>query len=230
MPRIRTLKPEHRQHRKVGPLSDRAYRLWVGMILEADDEGRLVADAGQLRAVIFPYHPRVRVPEVEAMILALETAGLIHLYGIGDDKRIAQLHDWEDHQTARQSWSFTPSRLPNQAGEILDLGRHPSDAARWAIYERDQFTCVYCAADLRQRMKEITLDHVIPISGGGAISRVISRPRAGAATSRRMAAPPPRRACRGRRGSARRPSAKPTPSRRGLDGCGGGWTGNRKGT
>lgn len=166
MPRIRTLKPEHRQHRKVGPLSDRIYRLWVGMILEADDEGRLICDAGQLRAVIFAYHQKIRPMDVESMLTTLESVGLIHLYLFGD-KRIAQLHDWEDHQTARQSWSFTPSRLPNQAGEVLDLGIKPNDAARWAIYERDHFTCVYCAADLHQRMKEITLDHVIPIAGGG---------------------------------------------------------------
>ena len=44
MPRIRTLKPEHRQHRKVGALDHVSYRLWVGMILEADDEGRLVCE------------------------------------------------------------------------------------------------------------------------------------------------------------------------------------------
>jgi hypothetical protein len=51
VPRIRSLKPDHRTHRCVGKFSDREYRLWVSMILEADDEGRLVVDADQLRVV-----------------------------------------------------------------------------------------------------------------------------------------------------------------------------------
>ena len=80
MPRIRTLKPEHRQHRKVGPLSDREYRLWVSMILEAEDSGRLVCDATQLRAVTWPYHPRVSAAHVEAAIQGLACTGMIRLY------------------------------------------------------------------------------------------------------------------------------------------------------
>ena len=48
MPRIRSLKPEHKQHRRVGMLTDLQYRLWVGLITEADDDGRLVGNTSQL--------------------------------------------------------------------------------------------------------------------------------------------------------------------------------------
>jgi hypothetical protein len=97
MPRIRTLKPEHRQHRKIGPLSDRAYRLWVSMILEADDHGRLVCDADQLRALTWPYHPKVNAANVEDAILELARLKLVRLY-IYNDVRYADFPSWSDHQ------------------------------------------------------------------------------------------------------------------------------------
>ena len=56
MPRIRTLKPEHRQHRKLGPLDHLTYRLWVGMILEADDAGRLRDTQGVQEPHLEPGH------------------------------------------------------------------------------------------------------------------------------------------------------------------------------
>ena len=97
MPRIRTLKPEHRQHRKVGPLSDRDYRLWVSMILEADDTGRFICDASQLRAVTWPYHPRVSVAHVEESIQAIAAAGMLRLYTVAG-VRYAEWGSWGDHQ------------------------------------------------------------------------------------------------------------------------------------
>jgi len=108
MPRIRTLKPEHRQHRKVGPLTDREYRLWVGMILEADDEGRLVCDAAQLRALVFAYQPKVPLAAIEAALARLEGVGLIRLYGVGT-LRYADFPSWHDHQRIDRK---QPSRLP----------------------------------------------------------------------------------------------------------------------
>src|SRR5262245_34764673 len=111
MPRIRTLKPEHRQHRKVGVLSHREYRLWVGMICEADDDGRLVAEATQLRVLIFPYLPRVRVADIEEDLSTLEKAGLIRRYV---DSRTgtsyADFPSWNDHQVINKR---KPSKLPS---------------------------------------------------------------------------------------------------------------------
>jgi hypothetical protein len=108
MPRIRSLKPEHRQHRKVGPLSDFEYRLWVGMLCEADDEGRLVADAAQLRALIWPYHPHVSAENVEKCLLILEKSGLIRLYFVANT-RYCQFPSWSDHQVINKK---KPSVLP----------------------------------------------------------------------------------------------------------------------
>jgi len=108
MPRIRTLKPEHRQHRKIGPLDHITYRLWVGMILEADDEGRLVCDAEHLRVTIFGYHPKVTGALIDSSLSRLEQAGLLNLYAVGGT-RYGWFPSWHDHQVINRS---TPSKLP----------------------------------------------------------------------------------------------------------------------
>lgn len=96
MPRIRTLKPEHKVHRKVGPLSHLAYRLWVGMITESDDEGRLVGDLAQLRALIFPYHP-MPPSKIEGALTDLAGVGLVQRYVCQGIPYIA-FPSWKDHQ------------------------------------------------------------------------------------------------------------------------------------
>jgi len=111
MPRIRTLKPEHRQHRKVGPLTDREYRLWVSMILEADDEGRLVCTPAQLRACTWPYledSRRCTTDAVEMCLRRIATLGLIVLYDV-QGVRYAAFPSWGDHQVINKK---KPSRLP----------------------------------------------------------------------------------------------------------------------
>lgn len=108
MPRIRTLKPEHRQHRKIGRLSHLTYRLWVGMILEADDEGRLVCDPEQLRVTIFGYHPKVSRALVESSLGELQCAGLLKMYA-AEGTEYAWFPSWHDHQRIDHA---TPSKLP----------------------------------------------------------------------------------------------------------------------
>jgi len=108
MPRIRTLKPEHRQHRKVGALDHITYRLWVGMILEADDEGRLVYDPEALRVLIFGYHVKVSRALVDASTNRLERLGLVCRYAV-DGQEYVWFPSWHDHQKIDRP---RPSLLP----------------------------------------------------------------------------------------------------------------------
>jgi len=116
MSRIRTLKPEHRSHRKVGRFSDRTYRLWVSMILEADDHGRLVCDAGQLRALTWPYE-RVTDAQAERAIQEVARCGVVRLYVV-DGVRYAEFVSWKDHQRISHP---SNSRIPpwNHVSGIL---------------------------------------------------------------------------------------------------------------
>lgn len=97
-PRIRSLKPEHTLSRKVGGLSDRAYRLWVSLICQADDEGRGSWDAEQFRCIAFAYQRRLRAPAIEQAMEKIVTAGLVYLYQPDGFGMLYQLHDWSDHQ------------------------------------------------------------------------------------------------------------------------------------
>ncbi len=108
MPRIRTIKPEALQHRKVGRLSDREFRLWVAMLTQADDEGRLVADAGQLKLIAWGYHPRVTVKHVQDALQTISDLGLVRLYDV-NGTGYACFPSWRDHQRIDKP---SPSRLP----------------------------------------------------------------------------------------------------------------------
>jgi hypothetical protein len=108
MPRIRSIKPEVLQHRKVGRLSDRSLRLWLGMLTQADDEGRLIADLEQFRVLFFGYQLRTTTTHIEAALHEILTSGLIQLYRINGTTYVA-FHSWRDHQRLDKP---TPSNLP----------------------------------------------------------------------------------------------------------------------
>jgi hypothetical protein len=95
--KIRQLRPGHRQHRRVGRLSDREYLLWITMITLADDEGRLLGDAAHLRAAGWAYHPHVSVADVEAALQTLARDGLLTVYTVGP-VRYAAFPSWKEHQ------------------------------------------------------------------------------------------------------------------------------------
>jgi len=108
-PRIRSIKPDAPQHRKVGTLSDRGFRLWVGGITQADDEGRLVADPEQLRVLCFGYHRNVTTEDVRIALDEIAGSGLIRLYVVRG-VTYADFPSWKDHQRIDRP---TPSKLPS---------------------------------------------------------------------------------------------------------------------
>jgi hypothetical protein len=78
------------------------------MLLEADDDGRLVCDAEQLRVTIFGYHPKVSRALVESSLADLERVGLLKMYA-KDGTRYAWFPSWADHQKIDHK---TNSKLP----------------------------------------------------------------------------------------------------------------------
>ena len=112
MPRIRTVKPEALQHRKIGRLSIWARWLWLAMVTQADDEGRLVADPGQLRLLGFGYDDDMTVAKVSDLLAEIATTGLIVLYEV-ENVPYAYFPSWRDHQRIDRP---KPSKLPRPAG------------------------------------------------------------------------------------------------------------------
>ena len=112
MPRIRTIKPEALQHRKIGRLSIWARWLWLALVTQADDEGRLVADPGQLRLLAFGYDDDMTAAKVAELLAEVASTGLIVLYEVKSE-RYACFPSWSDHQRIDRP---TPSKLPRHAG------------------------------------------------------------------------------------------------------------------
>lgn len=78
------------------------------MIAEADDDGRLVADADQLRVLTWPFHPKVTLAQTEIALQRLAELALVRLYeSVG--VRYAVFPSWRDHQHPKYP---TPSKLP----------------------------------------------------------------------------------------------------------------------
>jgi hypothetical protein len=95
--------PSTRSSCKVGHLPDFEYRLWVGLLTESDDAGRLVCDADQLKALIFPFSP-VNRPQTLDGLVALGRAGLIKRYYVAKTW-YAHFPFWRDRRrsTTRRS-------------------------------------------------------------------------------------------------------------------------------
>jgi len=109
MPRIRSLKPEALQHRKVGRLSDRAFRLWLGMLTQADDAGRLIFDPESLRILCFGYHLKVKTHHVSEAINEILASGLVRMYTISGCYYV-DFPSWSEHQViSKESPSFIPT-------------------------------------------------------------------------------------------------------------------------
>lgn len=107
MARIRSLRPEVWDDEAVGSVCRDARLLFVGLITQADDEGRFRARSALLRARVFPYDD-LTAAEVDAWLDALHAAQLIVLYEV-DGERFGYLPGWRQHQKIDRT---TPSRLP----------------------------------------------------------------------------------------------------------------------
>jgi hypothetical protein len=117
VPRIRSLKPEHKTNKKIGKLSDRGYRLWAALVTEADDEGRGKWDSEEFRVLLYAYQPRIKVDTLTMTMQECMDAGLVILYTVGS-RLFYEMHDWHDHQRIdHPTQSLIPG--PNEAGCLI---------------------------------------------------------------------------------------------------------------
>jgi len=80
----------------------------LAMLTQADDEGRLVADLGQLRLVAFGYDLDITDVKVSELLAEIAAVGLIRRYRVRDVP-YACFPSWRDHQRIDRP---TPSKLP----------------------------------------------------------------------------------------------------------------------
>ncbi len=107
MPRIRSIKPYIWGDDALGGVSRDARLLFVGMMTQADDDGRLVATGSALAGAIYPYDD-LPTRLVERWRDELRSAGLIRVYRAGR-ATYAVLVGWDKHQRIQKR---QPSSLP----------------------------------------------------------------------------------------------------------------------
>lgn len=91
--RIRTIKPEILEDVRTAGLSDAAFRLFIAMILMADDHGGLRAEPELIRGQI--WWRAKATADIESAMAELDK--LVLFYEV-DEQRYAQIRNWEKHQ------------------------------------------------------------------------------------------------------------------------------------
>lgn len=109
---------------KVSALKDFEFRLWIGLITQADDAGRGDARPAILKGRIFPLRDQVTAKNITDALNALATIGLVALYTVGG-KPIFWLPGWSEHQRIRDCKPKFPG--PEEADDEND--KLPQSAA-----------------------------------------------------------------------------------------------------
>ena len=92
---------------KIAELSDFEFRLWVGLITQADDLGRGDARPAIIKGRVFALRERTAQKDIEAALRNLAAVGCVSLYTVGG-KPYYQFPNWAKHQRVRNSESKYP--------------------------------------------------------------------------------------------------------------------------
>ena len=124
MPRIRTIKPEIWMSPQVMNLSPNARLLFIGLITQADDEGRGSADARRLKAAIFGGDD-CTAADVKDWLAEIVGQKLAMTYDGGEHGELYELPTWRDHQSIDRP---KRSRYPLSSSNRRSIDEHaPND-------------------------------------------------------------------------------------------------------
>ena len=114
---------------KLAALSDFEFRLWVGLITQADDAGRGDARPAYIKGHVFPFRERVTTKDISAALHALAAVSCVTLYTVGG-RPYYSFPSWAKHQRIRDCKPKYPgpenADLPQPAA---DCGDFPQPAA-----------------------------------------------------------------------------------------------------
>lgn len=120
MARKRMIDPSFWSDEKVGTVEPRARLLFMGLISQADDAGRLNGHPALIKSLIFPYDYDISLSDVEQWICLLANKNLIQRYEVDSQKYIL-IPNFNKHQTINRP---QPSKLPEpkETTEMIDHG------------------------------------------------------------------------------------------------------------
>lgn len=110
---------------KIASLSDFEFRLWVGLITQADDAGRGDARPAIIKGRVFPFRERLSIKDIDAALQALAAKGCVSLYTV-DGKPYFLFPGWVKHQRVRDCKPKYPEppknlNLPQSAASCGEL-------------------------------------------------------------------------------------------------------------
>ncbi len=130
-PRIRTVKPDIWADEDFGRLPSVLKITFLGLITQADDQGRLCFNPRILRMAIFPYDDDVTDERFEEFIFELsrvgrtaDDPGMVRVYE-SKHRRYLDLPTWRKHQKVNKP---TPSTIPEFSPELEASGPFTEDS------------------------------------------------------------------------------------------------------
>lgn len=107
---------------KIASLTDFEFRLWIGLITQADDAGRGDARPAIIKGRVFPLRDRVTAKDIDVAVHGLAAKGCVSLYTVGG-KPYFWFPTWSEHQRIRDVKPKYPG--PDEA----DVDAFPQSAA-----------------------------------------------------------------------------------------------------
>lgn len=105
---------------RIASLTDFEFRLWVGLITQADDAGRGDARPAILKGSVFPLRERATVKDIRDALHGLAAKGCVSLYSV-DGKPYFWFPTWKDHQRIRDcrpKYPAPPQEPPADCGQL----------------------------------------------------------------------------------------------------------------
>lgn len=126
MARIRTIKPEAFVSESLAAVSLTAERTFLGLLTQADDQGRHRDHAAIIAGQLWVLRPEHTPSDVETDLAQLADAGLICRYKGPDHKRYLHVVTWHQHQKINRP---SKSRLPGCPVHDASVGAAPAAGA-----------------------------------------------------------------------------------------------------
>ena len=127
----RVIKETIKTSKNVNALSDFQFRVWIHLILSADDYGRGNADPELVKNLAFPRRKGITEKQLFDALHVLANMGMVSLYEV-DGEPYYYFPKWSEHQRVRQKVSKFPApedadKLPQVAADCGELPQIAAD-------------------------------------------------------------------------------------------------------
>lgn len=118
MARKRMIDPDFWTDEKLGTCTRDERLFFMGLISNADDEGRGRGNLKLLKATIFPYDDDIKVKDMEKMACSLMEKGMVYFYVV-DGQDFYYLPNFLKHQTINKPTKSNIPEMPSDMSQVV---------------------------------------------------------------------------------------------------------------